>query len=399
VTAAGVPQAAAIAARHHIRLHNRVVPVLVAIGFATVLVGGFVSLAPNRLVSGRPIGLFAASPGHVIAIAILGVILLASSFVSPSAMRDRLTAALSGLLLVTVLLAAGEAARALTSAAPPLARIALGPAFWVLLGASALSIVDALQRGDAGLFERLVVTLILALAVAGLAASGEFAALSLSREFHARQAVFMAALWRHVVLVCAAVGPAVLLGLPLGIAAVRRPRLQDPLFAALNLLQTIPSIALFGLLLVPLSALGEAIPSLSRLGIGGVGVAPAIIALILYALLPIVRNTVAGITSVDGGVVDAARGMGMNSRQLLWRIELPLAAPLLLAGLRIVTVQAIGLAVIAALIGAGGLGDFVFQGLGQAAADLVLLGALPAILLALVADFLLQSLAVLFARR
>jgi osmoprotectant transport system permease protein len=160
----------------------------------------------------------------------------------------------------------------------------------------------------------------------------------------------------------------------------------------------VPSIALFGLLLVPLSALAAAFPGLAALGIGGIGMAPAIIALILYSLLPVVRNGVAGLAGVDAGVIDAARGMGMSRRQLFWQVELPLAMPLLLAGLRIVIVQAIGLAVVAALIGAGGLGTFVFEGLGQYAADLVLLGALPAIGLALAADFLLQSLAAIFRR-
>ena len=150
---------------------------------------------------------------------------------------------------------------------------------------------------------------------------------------------------------------------------------------------------------MPLSALATAVPSLAVLGIGGIGMAPAIIALVLYALLPVVRSTVAGIGGVDRAIVDSARGMGMTRRQRFWRVELPLAAPVLLAGLRIVTVQAIGLAVVAALIGAGGLGSFVFEGLGQYAADLVLLGALPAIGLALTADFLLQSATVLLHRR
>jgi osmoprotectant transport system permease protein len=160
----------------------------------------------------------------------------------------------------------------------------------------------------------------------------------------------------------------------------------------LNLLQTIPSIALFGLLIVPLSALAAAAPALAAFGIAGIGPAPAIVALILYALLPVVRNTVAGIAAVDPAVTDAARGMGMSERQLFRQVQLPLAMPLLLAGLRIVTVQTIGLAVVAALIGAGGLGTFVFAGLGQYAADLVLLGSLPTIALALGADFLMQLL-------
>src|SRR5260370_5736675 len=117
-----------------------------------------------------------------------------------------------------------------------------------------------------------------------------------------------------------------------------------------------PSIALFGLVIVALSALADAVPTLAAVGVGGIGPAPAIIALILYALLPIVRNSVAGIAGVDPAVVDAARGMGMTRRQLFWHVELPLAAPLLLAGLRIVTVQAVGVAGVAPPIRAAGPG-------------------------------------------
>jgi osmoprotectant transport system permease protein len=161
----------------------------------------------------------------------------------------------------------------------------------------------------------------------------------------------------------------------------------------LNFLQTIPSLALFGFLIAPLSALRRSVPKLAALGIAGIGLAPALVALVLYALLPIVRNTATGLLEVDPAVLEAGRGIGLSRRQLFWQIELPLALPLFFAGLRIVTVQAIGLAVVAALIGAGGLGSFVFQGLGEYAVDLVLLGALPAIFLALFADFALGALA------
>ncbi len=395
-----LPAAAAIARAPAFRLHNRVVPVLFAAGAAALLCGGFVALAPNRLVSGRPIGLFAAADWRISgAIAVLGLAVLATAFAPPGRTLHRAAAFLSSLLVLLTLEAAGQAASSLGAGAPALARISLGAGFWVLLGAAALAIIDALQRAGAGPGERLAVAAALAAAILAIAQAGLLDALSLAREFHTRQHLFAAALVRHIVLVAAAVGPAVLIGLPLALAAVRRPGWQGPLFAVLNLLQTIPSIALFGLLIVPLSALAAAFPGLAALGIGGIGPAPAIIALVLYALLPVVRNSVAGIAGVDPAVVDAARGMGMTRRELLWRVELPLALPLLLAGLRIVMVQAIGLAVVAALIGAGGLGIFVFEGLGQYAADLVLLGALPAILLALAADFLLQSLAALAARR
>jgi osmoprotectant transport system permease protein len=234
--------------------------------------------------------------------------------------------------------------------------------------------------------------------VTALAMAGTFDQLSIAREYATRHQLFAAALSRHIALVAGSVGPALVAGFPLGVAATRVPRLQGPLFAILNLLQTVPSIALFGLLIVPLSALAAAVPGLAALGVGGIGPAPAIIALVLYALLPIVRNTVAGLAGVDRAVIDAARGIGLTARQIFWRIELPLALPVLLAGVRIVVVQSIGLAVVAALIGAGGLGTFVFEGLGQYAVDLVLLGALPAIFMALAADFVLQTVAAVLTR-
>jgi osmoprotectant transport system permease protein len=383
-----------------LRLHNRVLPTLFAAGVAAVLTTGFVSVAPNRLLSGHPIGLFAAADRRLgIAICVIAAVLVLTAFAPPARVLQRAAALLAGGLCLLVLATAGEAAASLAAGAPSLARISLGAGFWILLGVAALALVDALQRAGAGAAERCLVIAALGVAIALMAHAGLFDALSLAREYRTRHDLFAAALVRHVVLVAAAVGPAVLIGFPLGVAAVRRPGVQGPLFAVLNLMQTIPSIALFGLLIVPLSALANAVPAVAALGIGGIGPAPAVIALILYALLPIVRNSVAGIAGVDPAVSDAARGMGMTGHQLFWHVELPLALPLLFAGLRIVTVQAVGLAVVAALIGAGGLGSFVFEGLGQYAADLVLLGALPAILLALAADFLLRLAAGSLRRR
>jgi osmoprotectant transport system permease protein len=268
-----------------------------------------------------------------------------------------------------------------------------------LLAASALAVVDALQRAETGPAARCAVAAVLAAAIVLMIRAGMFDALSLTREYRTRHDVFAGALLRHALLVAGSVGPAVLIGFPLGIAVVRRRVIQGPVFAVLNLFQTIPSIALFGLLIGPLAALAAAWPALAAMGIGGIGAAPALIALILYALLPVVRSTAAGIGGVGPAALDAGRGMGMTAGQLFRKVELPLALPVLFAGLRVVTVQAIGLAVVAALIGAGGLGSFVFEGLGQNAADLILLGALPAILLALAADLILQTLAAAIARR
>jgi len=142
--------------------------------------------------------------------------------------------------------------------------------------------------------------------------------------------------------------------------------------------------------MAPLSALAVAVPVLMAIGISGIGLAPAVIALTLYSLLPIVRNTAEGLAQVPVSVVEAAQGMGMTKRQVFWQVEVPLALKVFLSGLRVTVVQAIGLAAVAALIGAGGLGAIMFQGLFSNALDLVLLGALPIIAIAVVADALFK---------
>ena len=164
------------------------------------------------------------------------------------------------------------------------------------------------------------------------------------------------------------------------------------MFSVLNIIQTIPSIALFGLLIAPLAGLAQAWPWLGELGISGIGVAPALIALVLYALLPLVRSVVAGLEQVPSPVIEAARGVGMTRAQSLRKVELPLALPVVLSGARIVAVQTVGMAVIAALIGAGGFGAIVFQGLLSSALDLVLLGVIPVVVMAVTVDTLFKFL-------
>jgi osmoprotectant transport system permease protein len=180
----------------------------------------------------------------------------------------------------------------------------------------------------------------------------------------------------HIGLVAASMGIALLIGLPLGIALVRRERAQRWVLGAANIVQTIPSLALFGFLIpVP--------------WIGGVGASTAIVALALYALLPILRNTCTGIAGVDPALIEAGRGMGMTQRQLLWHVQLPLAAPVLLAGIRVATVLSIGVTTIAAAIGAGGLGVFIFRGVAMVNNQVILAGAIPAALLAVAVDLTL----------
>jgi osmoprotectant transport system permease protein len=195
-----------------------------------------------------------------------------------------------------------------------------------------------------------------------------------------------------------AVAPALIIGVPLAWRMTRARRLRETLFPVLNVIQTIPSIALFGLLMAPLAWLATQAPALGRLGISGVGLAPAVLALLLYALLPIVRSTMAGLEQVPAATVTAARAMGMMPLQVLWQVELPLALPALLIGLRTAVVQTTGLAAVAALVGAGGLGSIMFDGLFSAANELVMLGVIPIVLLAVLADSFFKMLGTLLEK-
>ena len=178
----------------------------------------------------------------------------------------------------------------------------------------------------------------------------------------------------HLWLVGVSILLAVLVGIPLGIAVSRWPALHRPVLGGANIIQTIPSLALFGFLL-PAPWIGARADRL------------AILALTLYALLPLIRNTYAGIRGVDPAVVEAARGMGLTDRQLLLQVELPLAMGVIVAGIRVATVISVGLATIAAAIGAGGLGEYIFRGLAMVNNAVILAGAIPAAVMALLADF------------
>ncbi len=325
---------------------------------------------PDRLRPGTGLSLFRLGFGPAaLVLAPLSALLLAAVR-GPMLARPFLAAAAS----LAIPLAAGLAARHLHGWPAP------GPGLFVAAAASLL----ALAQGP-----RLPAAVAATLLVAGflLAATlGAFGSLSIAHEFTARHAQLAASVLRHLELSAAAIGFAAVIGLPLGLLAHVRRGTAPALFATLNALQTIPSIAAFGLLVAPLSALAAAWPWLSRLGVAGIGPAPAVIALTAYALLPIARNTEAGFAAIDPATREAAIGMGFSPAGRLRAVELPLAIRPILAGLRVATVQTIGLATVASLIGAGGLGAFVFEGIGEDATDLVLLGALPILALALAAD-------------
>lgn len=215
---------------------------------------------------------------------------------------------------------------------------------------------------------------------------------SVIQELGAQRERFGQELVQHLRLVGLALGFAVLLGAPLAVWAAQREKVARAALGITGSIQTIPSLALLGLLIAPLSALASHFPALRAAGVSGIGSAPALCAMTLYALLPIVRNGVVALRGVNAGVLDAARGMGMTDTQRFWRVQLPLALPVWLSGVRQAAVLLVGVASVAQLIGAGGLGYFIFSGMQSGASDLILLGAIPAALLAVGLDTLLRGL-------
>jgi osmoprotectant transport system permease protein len=374
--------------RHTLSLDRLGTVIAVLIGVA-LFAAPFVTYRANRIVAGEgrlltdalpPAGVFG------ILIVVLGVVLCAALAHKPLV---RLGAASLGLCVIFP--AVGWSAGYVTPSGDTFARVSPSVGFWLLALAFALLAADALTRLRFGPWARLAALAAAAGALALLLLSGAWNDLSLMKEYANRADSFWREARQHLWLAFGSMAAACLVGLPLGMVAHRIGRLRAAILQGLNIVQTIPSIALFGILIAPLGYLAAHVPLAAALGIRGIGAAPAFIALFLYSLLPIVANTVAGLSQVPAAVTDAARGMGMSARQRLLQVEWPLALPVVLAGIRIVLVQNLGLATVAALIGGGGFGTFVFQGIGQTAIDLVLLGAIPTVALSFAAAVTLDA--------
>jgi osmoprotectant transport system permease protein len=374
------------------KLHDRVLLTFSCLGFAGIFLGGFLTYAQNRLATGVAYPIFQSPPLEATA-AMAGLCVLALvSFSLSRKLRSLATILAAALVLWGSLAGAGHFAAILMLAGPPAARVSLGPAFWILASVAILAIADSMQQGNFSLPARACIGAAFCVGFFGMALAGIFDHLSLAKELANTRDIFTTELLRHLWLVGAAIFFALMIGVPLTVLVLRKKGVAGFVFASLGILQTIPSIALFGVLIAPMTNLSEELPVLRALGINGTGPAPAILALTLYSLLPLVRSFYTGFSEIATEVKDAATAIGFGPRRMFIEVELPLALPALLSGLRVVAVQAIGLASVAALIGAGGLGTFIFQGIGQYALDLVLVGALPVILLALFANFVFEAL-------
>ncbi|RUU66876.1 ABC transporter permease [Mesorhizobium sp. M2C.T.Ca.TU.009.01.2.1] len=363
--------------------------VIAAIVAYAALFAPFATFRANRIVPGQARSILEALPPT------LGMLLLAIVIVGgiiallKTPLIIRLAASIVALVALAILI--GVAGAFLTPDGNTFARIAPASGFWLLIFAFTLLLADVLTRLNLSPWARVGVLVIAALAIASLLVSGSWDSLSILKEYASRADSFWAEASKHVTLALGSLAGAVIVGIPLGILCHRVETLRAGVLNVLNIIQTIPSIALFGLLIAPLGWVALHVPGAAAIGIRGIGTAPAFVALFLYSLLPVVANTVVGLAGVPRAANDAARGMGMTDRQRLLDVEFPLAFPVILTGIRIVLVQNIGLATIAALIGGGGFGVFVFQGVGQTAMDLVLLGALPTVALAFTAAIILDA--------
>ena len=281
-------------------------------------------------------------------------------------------------------------------------RVSPSSGFWLIQGSVVLAMAWVSKLGSplfmkpSARFSLVVAGLILVIAGWSL---GLLEVFSPWKELRAQGPRFGSELLRHLYLSGISFAAALVIGIAGAIVSSRNRRVEGIVSGLAASVQNIPSLALFGLLLPVLAALASAFPGLRAIGISGIGTAPAILALTAYGVLPILLATLAGLRMVDPGARDAAKGMGMRPGQVLFKVDLPLALPSMAGGARTALVQTIGTATVAALVGAGGMGYFIFQGVGQAAMDMVVLGVVPVVLMSLVADRGMAALAAMLAAK
>src|SRR6056297_314513 len=351
----------------------------------------FLSDNPNRLMPGSKLSVFEISPMF----SAIMILLLAGAFIFEQFTNQKRLHQLFSLFFVFswfvfMIFSTGTLASILTNPDNTMQRIGLSMGFWLSL--FSFYIMLFCKRHFLKQHRKTQITLFIILFALILLFFNLrlFQDLSLAKELSNNRDRFVAEAINHLKIAFTAVSWGILIGIPLAIWASKNKTVGKAVLPFVKLVQTIPSLSMFGLLIPPLSFLAANVLFFREAGLRGIGQTPAIIALSLYALLPIVQNTYTGLKQVDKGILDAAEGMGMSHLQKFFSVELPIALPMVLTGVRTSLVQITGNTTMAALIGAGGLGVFIFQGLGQGAMDLILLGALPIIILAIILDSLMN---------
>lgn len=352
----------------------------------------FFGIRANRTSSGAGVSLWSTSPRTVIAITTCLATGFAGFFLRPLKVPRFVGFVCLSLVLPFSLMALAFGSGFILESQLPQARVSFGSGFLLLL----IAVYGAISSyapifGTISNRAKKIALYVIVVSFFVLVASGRFKDLSIVREFTNRRTIFFTETIRHAFYAFGATGAALFFAMPLGYAASKSRLWEQPVFVLANTVQAIPTLSLLGLLIVPLSILGSSFPALSAIGVRGVGWAPAFIVLFLYAFLPIVANTQAGFRTIDPTVLDTALVMGMTKKECFQLVEFPIALPAIIAGFRTALIQNLGNAVLAGLIGGGGLGSLIFLGLAQASPDLVLLGSLPVIAAVFAADHLIVA--------
>ena len=328
--------------------------------------------SPNRIVVGKEYSFleyFKANLGIVVFLLLclisIGIFVFGLLCLEKEAgIHAKIVGILSVAFLVIFLLQYGFASQNIIFSEFTFGRLSFGVGFWMIL----LGLIMA--NWGRSSFQR-AVQIVMILVVVGFLISGHLNSLSIMKELFARADTFSEQVISHFWLACSAVAAGIVLGFPIGVYIFGSKKPKKTILFLLNLGQTLPTLALLGLLLIPL----------------GIGFAPAFVVLTIYALFPIVHNTISGLKLVNPEVVTAATGMGMNPRQVFFQVQVPLAMPVLLGGIRTALSQAIGNTILAGLIGGGGMGSIIFLGLAQSSPDLILLGIIPIVIMTFLLDF------------
>lgn len=265
-------------------------------------------------------------------------------------------------------------------------RMSIGGGFWLALLGTYMVINGSFKGFYKAILYRRIFYIFILLIMAGFLISGHLNSLSVMKEFANRSSAFFSQINRHFSLSFLSVLVSILIGIPAGILIYISKKANHPALFIINLGQTVPTLSLLGLIMAPLTLLGEQSDFLRNLGVRGVGFTPAFIVLIIYALFPVIHNTIAGLKLVDDNLLEVAKSLGMDRSQVFWKVQLPLSLPVILGGIRTAMTQSIGNTILAGLIGGGGLGSIIFLGLAQAAPDLILLGIIPLVIMAFLLD-------------
>lgn len=363
------------------------------LGLAALVLLPFATFRTSRIQTGDSLSaLSSLGAGWLAAIGAVWLVLFALS------LRDDRRPALAmarGLVACVALLGtlglSAVAAGRLLAGGPQFARVSVGLGAWAGIMAAYMVVLSARRELAGRPALGFALSAIAPLGIVALLAGGALGDLGMLKEYASTGDRFWAEAGRHALFAAVSTAIATVAGVSLGILAFRHPAWRRPVFAVVSVFQTIPGLAMVGLLFGPLSWLGSNVGLFERLGVGGLGWAPVIVALTLYALLAVVRNTYAGLEGVPRETVEAAHGMGMSEWQVLWTVRIPLAMPALLGGVRTSTVQTVGNATLGAFVAAGTLGLFVFGGLSQQATDLIMLASLAIVAMALTIDGVLRA--------